>query len=499
MTPSGNGFYARFFFDNAVLKCDGVANSLAGYQYADGGGVFNQWQLFPDRVEVSNDFFGFRPLYYKATADCLRISEDINQLVDPAEPLNFRALAVFLRSGDFLGEHTPFLAIKVLPPDARLTFDINGINLQVKQKNSSTGMAVSLEQLHRDYKEIFSASIAQSRQLIGQRSCLVPLSGGRDSRHIVLELHAQHQQLSCATVKHQPPKSNEDFNVAALLAKHLTLPHVALQQSLSYQAAELIKNRLTSYCALEHSWFLPLYNHIKLTQTAFVFDGIGGDILSTGSTRLTAERLLLARAGRWDELAEELLGPEGYLADMLAPSLSIKLSRQQAVADMSLELARFTDSANPIAQFFFWNRARRTIGSSAFGLLGRVCTPVTPFLDQRLYHLLSNVPAEFFLQQGKKQVHDKLIASCYPGSVGIRYEDKTVTDNHSYLTTRIKENLQQVAYLSCHKPAGLKISPLLSRVPKRIISANFHHGSEFLVRTALYLHSLEQITEHGII
>lgn len=499
MICSGNGDYARFYFDNGLLKCDGAANALTGYRYSDGEGIFNQWQLFPDSVVVSNDFFGFRPLYYKATAGCLRISEDINQLVDPGEPLNFRALAVFLRSGDFLGDHTPFLAIKVLPPEARLTFDINGINLQVKQKNVSTGRAVSLEQLHRDYKAIFSASIAQSRQLIGQRSCLVPISGGRDSRHILLELHAQQQRMSCVTVKHQPPKSNEDFNVAALLTEHLTLPHIVLRQSLSYLSAELIKNRLTSYCALEHSWFLPLYNYIKNTQTTFVFDGIGGDILSTGSTRLTTNRLSLARAARWDELAEDLLGTEGYLTDLLAPSLRIKLSRQQAVADMSQELARFADSANPIAQFFFWNRARRTIGSSAFGLLGRVCTPVAPFLDQSLYQLLSTVPAEFFLEQGKKKVHDKLIASCYPDSAGIRYEDKTVVDNHSYLMTRIKENLQQVAYLSCHKPAGLKISPLLSRVPKRIISGNFHHSSESLVRTALYLHSLEQITDHGLI
>ena len=46
------------YFENDELKCDGVANALMGYRYADGGGVFNQWQLLPDKVVVSNDFFG---------------------------------------------------------------------------------------------------------------------------------------------------------------------------------------------------------------------------------------------------------------------------------------------------------------------------------------------------------------------------------------------------------------------------------------------------------
>ena len=311
--------------------------------------------------------------------------------------------------------------------------------------------------------------------------------------------HAQQQTLSCVTVKHQPPKSNEDFHVAALLASHLALPHIALKQSLSYLSAELCKNRLTSYCALEHSWFLPLYNYLKDSATPFVFDGIGGDVLSTGSSRLTAARLALARAGRWEALAEDLLGPEGYLRQMLAPSLFDKLSRAQAVADMSQALAQYADSANPIAQFYFWNRARRTIGSSAFGILGRVSTPLAPFLDQALYQLLSAVPAEYFLQQGPKQLHDQLIANCYPQSAGIRYEDKSVADNHSYLTTRIAQNLQQLGYLSWHKPAGLKMAPLLLRLPKRIVNAQFHYSSAALVRTALYLHTLEQITDHGFI
>ena len=494
-----NAISARFYFENDELKCDGVASALMGYRYADGGGVFNQWQLLPDKVVVSNDFFGFRPLYYKATADSLQISEDINQLIAPAEPFNFRALAVFLRSGDFLGEQTPFLAIKVLPPDASLTFDRSGLSLQLKPKPVSSSFTLPVAQLQHDYKAIFSASIARSRQLIGQQSCLVPLSGGRDSRHILLELHAQQQTLSCVTVKHQPPKSNEDFHVAALLARHLALPHIALKQSLSYLSAELSKNRLTSYCALEHSWFLPLYNYLKDSATPFVFDGIGGDVLSTGSSRLTAARLALARAGRWEALAEDLLGPEGYLSQMLAPSLFDKLPRAQAVADMSQALAQYADTANPIAQFYFWNRARRTIGSSAFGILGRVSTPLAPFLDQALYQLLSAVPAEYFLQQGPKQLHDQLIANCYPQSAGIRYEDKSVADNHSYLTTRIAQNLQQLGYLSWHKPAGLKIAPLLLRLPKRIVNAQFHYSSAALVRTALYLHTLEQITDHGFI
>ena len=492
---------AHFFYRQGQLQVEGCAKALCGYRFTDGEGVFNQWQMQDDGVELCNDFFGFRPLYYKASAGHLWLSEDINALIAPGEPLNYAALAVFLRCGDFLAQQTAFANIHTLAPNTVLRFDQQGVHSRTKAKRQSVAVYPNISALKQQYREYFTQSVTTLTGLTGQADVVVPLSGGRDSRHILLELHAQqYPSLRTVTIKHQPPKSNEDYQVASLLASHLGVAHQALAQRLPYHQAELIKNSFTSYCALEHAWFLPLKDHLGQTQSRFVFDGIGGDVLTTGSVHLTALRHALALKGSWEALADNLLGPEGYLPVMLSPELNKRLSRQLALEQMTRELAAFDGTANPVAQFYFWHRARRTIGSSAFGILGRQATTLAPFLDTQLYDLLAAIPAEYFLDNGSLTLHDAIIAESYPKSAHIRYENKQAkSDNQSYFSQRCLENWRQLSYLLLHKPQGVRLAPLLIRLPKRLLSADFHYSSAYLVGTAIYLHSLEQVTQNGLI
>lgn len=499
-----SGRYApvtHFFYRQNQLQVEGCATALCGYRFADGEGIFNHWQVKDNSAEISNDYFGFRPLYYKAAPGHLWLSEDINALIEPGEPVNYAALAVFLRSGDFLAQHTAFANIQTLAPNSSVRFDQQGMHSAVRAKLSAAAVYPDITALKQAYKECFSDSVRKLSALTKHADVVVPLSGGRDSRHILLELHAQrYPALRAVTIKHQPPKSNEDFQVASLLATHLGVSHQALAQQLPYHQAELTKNTLTSYSALEHAWFLPLAQYLGDTQSHFVFDGVGGDVLATGSARLTAQRHALALKGSWEALADELLGPEGYLPAMLSPELAKRLSREVALEQLTCELSVFAGAANPVAQFYFWHRARRTIGSSAFGLLGRQATTLAPFLDTKLYALQADIPAEFFLQHGSLMLHDAIIAESYPRSAHIRYEDMQVqSDNQSYFLQRCLENWQQFSYLLLHKPQGIRLTPLLTRLPKRLLNAAFHYRSAYLVRTALYLHSLEQITQDGLI
>src|SRR5262249_59126445 len=69
-----------------------------------------------------NDRYGFYPFYYFANSDEIAISTSIVRLLEAgASPvLDDPGLAAFLRLGFFLGEDTPFLEIRALPPSAVL-------------------------------------------------------------------------------------------------------------------------------------------------------------------------------------------------------------------------------------------------------------------------------------------------------------------------------------------------------------------------------------------
>ena len=125
----------------------------------------------------------------------------------------------------------------------------------------------------------------------------VPLSGGRDSRHILLELcRAGRPPRLAVTMRHYPPFSDEDAVVATEVARAAGVPHVVLPQGGDRFAAEIEKNRRTGFCADEHAWMLPLAAYLR-GRVRYAYDGIGGDVLSAGLF-LTPERVALAEAGR---------------------------------------------------------------------------------------------------------------------------------------------------------------------------------------------------------
>ena len=92
----------------------------------------------------------------------------------------------------------------------------------------------------------------------------VPLSGGRDSRHILLELmRVGYKPDFCPTVKYFPPRNNEDLRVATLLPERLDVRHVLLEQAVSQFAVEMRKNAITGFLTDEHQWTFVLADYLR--------------------------------------------------------------------------------------------------------------------------------------------------------------------------------------------------------------------------------------------
>jgi asparagine synthase (glutamine-hydrolysing) len=305
--------------------------------------------------------------------------------------LDLPALNVFLRAGIFLNGATPFREVRRFCPPAIIVGPTD----------------LNREQAIDAYASLFSQAIKRR----ADPSSVLALSGGRDSRHILLELHAQNVLPKYALTV--DIDTTNDREIAEQLARTLGVHHRVLPPCRSMEgAARTVRG--TDFMSIQHAWFADV---ARERDGSSWWDGIGGDVLSSG---LFVEEwnMRLFETGHLDELAERMVSRAsmGYFGDQS------HLSRDDAVEAIHGELARHVNAANPVGSYHFWNRTRTDIGSSAFGMLrlnGQ--TTLAPFLDRDLWSLLASFPARMTIH-GK--FRDEVIARTYPRFSGIPYAEK---------------------------------------------------------------------------
>jgi len=380
----------------------------------DGTGVFARWAWDGERLIAANDRFGVQPLYYASEGGTLRISPSIGTLLrrGASPALDDAALAVFVRIGFFVGEDTPFQAIRALPPGACAEWRAGRLDVRSDRPRpvpSTLGRDDAIDAFARLFTRAVERRLHASTPPIA-----VPLSGGHDSRHIVLALHALgHRPDRCVTVEPYPPSAGEDVRLARLVADAVGAPHVVIPQRRDRIAAESEKNRLTSFCADEHAQFLPLRDYFASNRCS-VFDGLAGDVLSQ-SQRLDPNLHQSFAGGRLREVAEAILGDpaavDGALAGLLTPEAFLRFGRERAAARIVEEAGRHAAAPNPIASFFAFTRMRREVALAPCALLDNTSAAWLPFLEADLATLLLSLP---FTLVADRRLHSDLLARHFP-------------------------------------------------------------------------------------
>ena len=398
-------------------------------------GVFASWTWDGSTLLARNDRYGLQPLFYALDGDGIALSSSLPRLLLAGAPtdLDDAALAVFLRTGYFVGEDTPFRAIRVLPPNARLTWS-NG------QLHISGGLplppprAMSRDEAIDAYTPLFREAVRRRLPTgaPGEPELVMPLSGGRDSRHILLELVALGCRPSfCLTVRHHLPREDQDAELAARVAGALGLRQVLLDQTEPRYRAEQRKNLKTGFTSDEGTAFLALGDYLEAYRAGrpvTIFDGIAGDFLSDGRF-LTERRLELLEAGRIADLADDLLPRPGQLPDLLQADLAGRLSREVALARLQAELERHLDAPNPIQSYIFQNRCRREIATFAFNFYSAEIDKRCPYLDHEVVDFLLSLPARVFLPPS---FHADAINRAFPEHAAIPFETPTVRRDERY-------------------------------------------------------------------
>ncbi len=411
------------------VQADGPAIFQRGLRLADGQGEWARWQWDGATLLAENDWFGAGPLFYAELPDGVALSPSPMALATAGADarLDLPALAVFVRTGYYIGRDTPFRGIKAMPCGGRLTWTADaGLHVEERLELPTVGDAREVDDdMLREWAAAFQRAVESRLPAEGQ--LLMPISGGRDSRLIL---------MACLTLGHKPDqvmcippprpmagKSRQDFTVALKLADRFGLS-LKLIEPERRVPAERLKNRLTGYLCDESGWLMSQIRHLATgcDPADHVFDGAAGErVLGSGGVGPARQEMLRNRD--WSQLAAHLMIiPEAMLARLI-PSRTLRhLDRTAAHQRILVELERFKTCPNPVAAFLLVNRTRRELllpSLLAIPTLGgaKAATTTMPFFDRETVRLGMSIP----WQAAQGDLRQRILDLVYPQSSGLPF------------------------------------------------------------------------------
>lgn len=395
-------------------------------------GPWAKWHWNGYSLSAEVDRYGFYPLFYSSTPEYIILSNSIAELISLGAPKEFdnTAIAAFLRLGFFLGEETPFLNIKAFPPNGQLTWQpIIGLKVSSSLIKRKPDYSISRKEIIDNYVDRFRSAI--SRSLVYEPDHIaLPLSGGRDSRHIALELKRVGVQPGLViSQRHFQYRNDDDYLVASDLCKNLGWSLVIQDHALDPVESEFEKNRIFDCLTDEHAWFLPSAKRISNASIHAIYDGLAGDVLSN-SLFIRKEWQKQSQNENYKEWLHSMPS-SGYGTDedalncILTPERKDAWSWDLAYDRVKVELSKYHDDDNPINQLMFWNRTRREIAPFFIRFLPEI-EVITPYCDPEVFDFLWNIPTE---QLEDHKLHDQAIAIASPQYADIPFEGKVPSNS----------------------------------------------------------------------
>lgn len=381
---------------------------LAG---ADGrpDGVYAKWFWDGGQVVVEIDRMGLFPIYYFADARQFCISASLPTLLERGAPrdLDVGAIGVFLRLGYFLDEDTAFSAIRAVPPVRSFTWSAGALQIE-RSVWEPKPVAVS-------YDAAVDGFIGRVRDAVTRRlpaagePFVLPLSGGADSRHILLELAQQGRVPERVVTAIQNP-AFADVAIAAQLSERLGIPQTVVHGVVDAGwISEARKNLNTNFCADEHVWYLPVADDL-VASTAVTYDGLGGDLLSAP---ISLEEPVMRGivAGRIDELLEDTFynHHETVLRAALTPEFYECVPESRVRGRIADDLRGRMNWPNPWSAFYWTHLLRRELTLTPHATLAPL-TVHTPFLDREVVEFMSGLDIELMFGGG---LHAEAIRRAY--------------------------------------------------------------------------------------
>lgn len=390
---------------DGVTSIEGDGHVAFGLSVPDGeggeAGIAAHWLWDGERFELRSDRHGYLPLYhhFDERDGTLVVSDSPLELLAAGVPGDFdqEALGFFCRAGFLLGDRTLHRAIRRVPAGSTLVWEDGRLTIERSESRFELDPPPSLEAAIDGWIDRFREAVR--RRPPGDADFAIPLSGGRDSRMILMELRALgHHPVETVSFGPGEHGENEDLRIARLIADRLGLPHVVARSTRSWLATEYERHAWCGCEAIEHAWLIGLWRHFRTNHRCW-YDGLGAGAMTRGE--LNDPRMLaLLREGSIAEWCESLYAttaapPEPWIR-LIDESCELAIPGPDSTCEhVRAELERHLDAPNPLARFSFCNWGRRAIALNPYGICRTTAEVHTPFMDRDLVDWTASVPAEW--------------------------------------------------------------------------------------------------------
>ena len=407
-----------------------LGHVLAGHGDTKPVGAFGKWSWDGSTLTAEVDTLGQFSLFVYSHNGRVGLSPSILQLLaQGADPTpDDVALAVFHRIGCFVDQDTPFAHIKVLPPGGKLRWSDGKLSVSGERPPAPGAAALNRDQAIEAIIEIPRAAIRRFvRQWQGKVA--LPLSGGRDSRHILLEMvHQGRKPDACITFHHGGSALSSEALAARAITERAGVRHLLLGRHRPW-FRDVARALLTAQlCSDEHWQMMPIHDFLAHQDYA-TLDGIGGDILTTpGDVRsnhfelsLGTDDLLKARkVAEGHARVISSSGHTGGAAALYSPDLDAAAFDRIASA-----ISEFQDTPDPFQGFLFWTRTRREIGFVSTTIMGGAPMVFCPYLDPEMVELGLSLP---YSMTRDCELHDDAMHRAFPEFADIPFAEGFVEE-----------------------------------------------------------------------
>lgn len=366
------------------------------------GDVFSRWTAAPGRLTLETCHTGFVPCFYYSDATQIIASTTIEAFRDRIPlRLDRDALSLFGRLGFYLGDDTPFAGISVVGPRTTLTWSDGTVTTE-ERPFPVHAFEGAYEDALRLYVEMFTASVARIAETASD-NFIITLTGGRDSRHIAIELaRLGLKPRFVLTTRLFPTRPDLDWPIARQLCDRYGWEHRVVSPPDDWYAMDRWCVASSSLMTHEHGWLQGVAEEIAREEVEFVYDGVGGDVLSAGLYQSceTPAKVL----GKWNG---------GGVGILTLPDFGDILG-SEAEAERRIAV-HFRDAKT----FHFWNRTRRSTALLPFRMTSAM--GLAPYVSPEMVRFFLSLPLQF---TADGQFHNRAIALAAP-DLDVPYADES--------------------------------------------------------------------------
>jgi Asparagine synthase len=332
---------------------------------------------------VHSSVSGVAPIYYMQDGEATYFASQIDSLVSTCPPgrrltIDWEAWAgIFLMTAP-LGDRTPFLEVRRLPPFSTLKHWPG----RGPRRHSPAWPWAEIALDRRDGKgEALVEGLREAIAEVPAGPLVCPLSGGWDSR-LLLMLASEREdlRLSAWTLK-STHRGSDETPYARQVAKALGVPVTKIPRGRSFWGDHEKVALRCDYQTTHHGWFMPLARRLREGSHSLI-DGLAGGIFVKG--HFVTERMLQTKTRRerlallWERLSNARSSSE-VLSERLAGVLT-----KLALRSWQHEARALAGSPAQLSLTAYRTRTVRGIALAPTSILGAEATVLTPFTDDRV-------------------------------------------------------------------------------------------------------------------